>query len=135
MINEVSQPTDFDWIIYDTIYILIMRTGGLWGELASQLMLREPGSQLGIDFKRGLGLSFSPVRRRSRRQQPEGAAGRETGGLRWRWRGMGLHTSLCKWINPSLCHPVGLMCCISVKQLDGDHLYRSINLGQQREPI
>lgn len=38
---------------------------------------------------------------------------------------MELQTSLGKWINSRLCHPVGLMCCVSVKQLDGGHLYSS----------
>lgn len=31
-------------------------------------------------------------------------------------------TSLGKQINPRLCNPVGLMCCVSLKQLDDGHL-------------
>lgn len=48
---------------------------------------------------------------------------------------MELQTSLGKRINPRLCHPVGLMCGVSVKQLDGGHLYpsQSILPGSERQ--
>lgn len=122
-----SRSTDYDWIIYDIIYILITLTRGsrepsLQANANKTLLLARDWVQTGQEFKHQPRIEF---------QRGEEAAGWGGGGRRvcdwWgsRWRGMRLQTSLGKQINPRLCNPVGLMCCVCVKQLDGGHLYPS----------
>lgn len=114
-----SRSTDYDWIIYDIIYILITlaadsREPGLQASANRTQLLTGDSVQTDLEFKQQPWIEFQ-----------WGGGGQEGWGLRWIWRGMGLQTSLGKWINPRLCHPAGLMCCVSVKQLDGGHLYPS----------
>lgn len=126
--------TDYDWIIWGTIYILITSTGdsrepNLQAKANKPLLLVRDWVQTGLEFKHQPRIGFQWAE--------EAPGGREGGmgggpgdrgvcdGLGLRWRGMRLQTCLGKRINPRLCHPVGLMCCISVKQLGGSHLFPS----------
>lgn len=143
MINE-GTPIHRLWLDYLWHYIHSHHfDGGLQGgdpsyklSLTNPLLLVRDWVQTGLESKHQPWIGFHWA-------EEAAAGGRERGGQTvwhrwgswWRWREMELQTSLGKRINPRLCHPVGLMCCVSVKQLDGCHLYpsQSILPGSERQ--